>query len=410
MKFGLLYNMQITEVERPERNIGLDFGRSAAIILVLIAHFSMFFSNRMHISPIIHGCGFFGVELFFVLSGFLIGRILILDAAIDNTFVGLIRFWKRRWYRTLPAYYLVWCVLFVKSGYDFKNLLHLFMLQNFFYEPRDLFFGVSWSLAAEEWFYFLCPLLLYLLFKLRSLDQKKILLGFCLFGIILAPVLRLAAAILFEQKWGDIRKSSFIRLDAFLFGILLAAIQCYYLEFYNIIAKQKKIFILISGVGLIFCAVQFRNYSNLESLFNRTILFSIVDFIFALVIIILESENYFLKLKNTWKQKIILWISITSYSVYLIHWDLMLYFRSVSYNDSLQKVISMLLISIVVTYVMAFCIYIFWEKPFLALRDANLNKKMFNLVNINNTIFKYVRKVIITTALKWKLNPDHTLQ
>lgn len=320
----------------------------------------------------LHGFGFFGVELFFVLSGFLIGRVLIRDLVYNNNFSSLFQFWRRRWYRTLPAYYLIWAILFIRSDYNINSLLHLAMLQNFFYEARDSFFGVSWSLAVEEWFYFIIPLLLYVLLKLRSYDRKKFIIGFCITGIIIATLLRFCAAFLFEQTWGDIRKSNFIRLDAFLFGILASVLQYYYPRLYDFIAKQKILITLVAcGISLLFIK-QFVNYSNLETTFNKTLLFTITDLMSVLVLIILESNELFHKWRNTWKQKLVFWVSVTSYSVYLIHWDIMLYFHSLLYNDSIQKAVIMLLICVAVTYLIAVCLYNFWEKVFLNLRDKKL--------------------------------------
>ena len=369
------------------RNIGLDVARSTAIIFVLIAHFSMFFSTKTNISPILHGFGFFGVELFFVLSGLLIGRILIRDLLYNHSFQALLSFWKRRWYRTLPAYYLIWSILFFRSGSDPNNLVHLFMLQNFFYGPRDLFFGVSWSLAAEEWFYLLAPLLMYTILKFKITNPRKLMINMCFIGILLAPVLRLIFALLFDQHehWGDIRKSSFIRLDAFLFGILIATIQSYYPYVFTFINKHKYFFLSLSAVGLGLCSTQFRNMENIATIFNKTILFTLTDFFIALVLILFDSSNLFSKWRNSWKEKVVFFISITSYSVYLIHWDIMIKFMSYKVGTaSLGLITVLLLLCTCTTYIVASFIYMFWERPFLAIRDNNYVIK--NILTFNRTL------------------------
>ena len=103
-------------VDYSKRVFGLDLMRAIAIINVVIVHASWMniFPNYPWI-PIIPG-----VELFFVLSGFLIGTILL------NTFLNeerfgvkqMARFWKRRWFRTLPNYYLIllFNIIFVYFG------------------------------------------------------------------------------------------------------------------------------------------------------------------------------------------------------------------------------------------------------------------------------------------------------
>lgn len=361
------------------RNAGLDLVRSMAIILVLIAHYSLFFSSaQIDVSSVIFGSGFFGVELFFVLSGFLIGRIVIRTLIQNSGLAALLQFWKRRWLRTLPAYYLVWLVFFIQSDHNSSNFLHLLMLQSFFPGPRDLFFGVSWSLASEEWFYLLAPLLLYLLLKIKSFDPKKLLVLFCLTGIILAPLLRTAAAI--DENWGEIRKSSFIRLDAFLFGILLASLQYYYAPVYKFLARQKYLFLLLSGLGLVFCARQFLDLKHLETSFNKTLLFSLTDLCFVPFLIACETATFFNHRRIRGAQKLIHFISVTSYSVYLIHWDLMVYFRSIhfgtiKYDGTISNGLIMLLACTLTTYIIAYFMYRFWEKPFMHLRDGSFFRR-----------------------------------
>ena len=93
----------------PSRNLGLDILRSVAIGLVLMAHSLTFFFRwtRLDLDASYYVLGFLGVELFFVLSGFLIGRILIEDVLPERSWRSLGRFYIRRWLRTLPPYYLV---------------------------------------------------------------------------------------------------------------------------------------------------------------------------------------------------------------------------------------------------------------------------------------------------------------
>ena len=122
--------------------------------------------------------GALGVELFFVISGFLIGRLLIQEFQRTGT-LDLKRFYIRRFVRLMPAYWVALGltavgVLFttyplqvferqISSNLDtiWANLLYV----NNFLPANDQFFSHSWSLAVEEQFYLLCPLLL--LFILR---------------------------------------------------------------------------------------------------------------------------------------------------------------------------------------------------------------------------------------------------
>src|SRR5262249_13567018 len=90
-----------------ERVFGLDLMRAIAIALVLVCH-----SWALSDVPSYWGegiasvLGVLGVELFFVLSGFLIGNILLRQFEHGVDVGEMFSFWRRRWFRTLPAYYL----------------------------------------------------------------------------------------------------------------------------------------------------------------------------------------------------------------------------------------------------------------------------------------------------------------
>lgn len=142
-----------------KRIFGLDVLRSFAIIMVLLSHSRIFFSASIDLQYL--GLfGYYGVELFFVLSGFLIGGVLLRNINSKSSWLEILNFYIYRWMRTLPSYYLVLLIyIFVdimNSGtYDF-HLYHFVFLQNFFLSELN-FFGVSWSLAIEEWFYLIIP-------------------------------------------------------------------------------------------------------------------------------------------------------------------------------------------------------------------------------------------------------------
>ncbi len=134
-----------------KRNFGLDLLRAISIWLVLAQHGGI---NITGLTPL--KIGSIGVEIFFVLSGFLIGGILLRD--IDKNLSlkqTLINFWTRRWFRILPLYYIILLFKFIVVDHSIgKNILYyVLFLQNNFYGID--FLPVSWSLVIEEWFYLL---------------------------------------------------------------------------------------------------------------------------------------------------------------------------------------------------------------------------------------------------------------
>lgn len=135
------------------RNPSLDWLRAAAIVAVVNCHAAGTFAPDGRLSWV--QVGGHGVDLFFALSGWLIGTQLMRELRDTGT-VNVRRFWARRWLRTLPAYFAVLLFTYVwvagrgREGFDGRYLV---FLQN--YEPRMPYFGISWSLCVEEHFYLL---------------------------------------------------------------------------------------------------------------------------------------------------------------------------------------------------------------------------------------------------------------
>jgi peptidoglycan/LPS O-acetylase OafA/YrhL len=132
------------------RNLGLDMLRALAITMVFVGH-----GVSLHGLPILGELGT-GVDLFFVLSGFLIGRIYFLSQR-DPTFT-LWAFWQARWWRTLPPYFAALAIYALAMPYYSHEPIagyYALFVQNF---VGMVGFNASWSLCVEEHFYLLLPL------------------------------------------------------------------------------------------------------------------------------------------------------------------------------------------------------------------------------------------------------------
>jgi peptidoglycan/LPS O-acetylase OafA/YrhL len=145
-----------------QRVFGLDLMRAIAILLVLFSHCRPFLTKVFPGLDGVSEIGLYGVELFFVLSGFLIGGILIKTYENETSFKSLRIFWYKRWFRTMPNYYLFLIVNIVMFSFFAPTKItepiisYFFFLQNFAW-PKTVFFSISWSLCIEEWFYMLYP-------------------------------------------------------------------------------------------------------------------------------------------------------------------------------------------------------------------------------------------------------------
>ncbi|HEX7604589.1 MAG TPA: acyltransferase, partial [Polyangiaceae bacterium] len=177
---------------------------------------------------------FFGMDLFFLLSGFLIGSILLRALEAHGT-QNLRRFYVRRILRTFPSYYVVLTVLALATTLTRAQRAHLpweyLYGTNFLSMARPeviMFWG--WSLALEEQFYLTVPLLFFVLHRLRS-DRARIgLLGvlFCFALVIRLTIFLRHAPWSDFDLYGALYFRTYTRFDTLIAGILLAFVHAHY--------------------------------------------------------------------------------------------------------------------------------------------------------------------------------------
>ncbi len=174
---------------------------------------------------------FFGMDLFFVLSGFLIGSILLRSVETSG-FINVRRFWLRRAFRTFPAYYVVLTSLALAFGLTAAQRRHLpleyLYLTNYVPLHRaDVVMLWGWSLALEEQFYLSVPLLFFLLHKLRSDGARLAVLAvFWLSALVARLVLfRLHPQWSPVTVYEELYFKTHTRFDTLIAGIVLAYIQ-----------------------------------------------------------------------------------------------------------------------------------------------------------------------------------------
>lgn len=161
----------------------LDGVRAIAIILVLLAHLVKW----KHISVAVIGSyGAFGVQIFFVLSGFLITKLLIEEHEKSST-ISLRRFYIRRAFRIFPAalaFFAATALLFWHQLGTYHLLAAVFYVANMD-NSRPWFFGHLWSLGIEEQFYLLWPFALKRCFVHRTKLLLFVVLGTSVFQTLI---------------------------------------------------------------------------------------------------------------------------------------------------------------------------------------------------------------------------------
>ncbi len=296
-----------------DRNIGLDLVRCLAISLVLAGHgYEML---GLPVQPL----GYFGVELFFVLSGFLIGGILLSRFNQSYGMPAIVGFWKRRWFRTLPNYFLflaiTLCIAFVAGKLSVHFLPYLVFLQCFLRRETPLM-PESWSLCVEEWFYFIFPIWLFMFARLAKTKRSASLTATVSFVALILSLRILAAIItpLSTDSWDHyFRSVTLLRLDAIGIGVLLAYVNKYHAK----IIEQHRFVLFCAGfAGII--AVYF--LCNKSVFFDRVFMFTATSVSYALLL----PFFIFAKFGNRKANYLISHYSIISYSVYLCHFSLVL--------------------------------------------------------------------------------------
>lgn len=210
--------------------------RVLAIVSVVQFHVTWIFAGEqgIQIDPKFVAASltvFFGMDLFFILSGFLIGSILLRSLETSGT-QNLRRFYIRRISRTFPSYYVVLTYLALTTSLTASQLAHLpyeyIYATNFLSLLREdviMFWG--WSLALEEQFYLTVPLLFFLLYRLKS-DRARLL----LLSVIWASALIIRLFIYYRRApWSDLALYEALyfrphtRFDTLIAGVILAFVH-----------------------------------------------------------------------------------------------------------------------------------------------------------------------------------------
>jgi peptidoglycan/LPS O-acetylase OafA/YrhL len=212
------------------RQPGLDLLRALAIIIVVIYHAGIM---GFPLPSRVHRWGWIGVDLFFVLSGYLIGGQLLAELA-RNERLNFGRFYARRALRIMPAYLVILTIYFlVPSWREYPDMAQplwkfLFSVQNIALHGGTAF-SHAWSLAVEDQFYLALPFVLLILFwrprGAIGLSCVIIVAGVLLRAFLAAQNPSVDGSVSFRGFQAWIYYPTWTRLDPLVFGVMIAAIE-----------------------------------------------------------------------------------------------------------------------------------------------------------------------------------------
>lgn len=357
------------------RIYGLDIMRAAAIAYVMLSHgyeYSRHLVNAHYYKWLILD----GVGLFFVLSGFLVGGILIREIETSEfKLKQLIRFWIQRWLRTLPAYFCVLTFLllcyYISRGQLPPDWMKYYIFMQNFTTPHPVFFSEAWSLSVEECFYGLVPLSLFFLLKLFR-QKRWLILTFVLFTLALITSVRLYKVeqhdYFSDGTFGDqILKVVITRMDSILYGVLGAWLSIYVPSFFY---KFKNTLLIFGLLLLIGCNLLFSPF------FLTHIQYSLVPFASLCLLPALSQ----LKKGHGTLFQCITFISLISYSMYLTNHMIVLrgvmpfvtkWLRLDLEGQTMHNLVALIFFWII-TIGMAYALHRLIEKPFMNLRKRFL--------------------------------------
>jgi peptidoglycan/LPS O-acetylase OafA/YrhL len=360
------------------RNHGLDTLRSIAIILVFLFHYD-YLSQGTKTFGVLGQIGYVGVDLFFVLSGYLIGN-QIFSAIADRKTISLKNFYSRRLLRTLPNYLIVLSLYFL-IPYSREEPLttplwqFLTFTQNF--NLHGGAFTQAWSLCIEEQFYLFLPLIALLMVYTGSIRKA----WYGIFAIILGGIIwRGLQWYLYIQHAGSqidafygpkIYYPTWGRLDGLALGVSLAMLKNFHSALWVRLTAKGNVWFVVGLVGFCLSCYAFFNCAALASVVlgypMRALCFA------ALTLAALSPQAWLSKTRIPGAML----LATLSYAIYLTHRQLIYLANSVISYWKLGESNFVFILTMLFCLLGAGLLYLCIESPFLTLRDR-LEKTRFH--------------------------------
>ena len=358
---------------------GLDTLRALAIVFVVLHHYVLFVS-RGDTFGWVGEIGWVGVDLFFALSGYLIGNQIFAAMRSPQGF-SLGHFYGRRLLRTLPNYYFVLGLYFLSPAFRDNLALpplweFLTFTQNINLKPGTAF-SHAWSLCIEEQFYLLLPACALLIAAVRS---SKTSLRWAWGAIILAFAAGMAVrgVVWTELVDGSARPmnhyyryiyySTFCRFDELVAGVALALLKNFHAGAWRRLTAHGN---LALGAGSAVVAISFVLFLSDHYGFAMTVFgYPMLALGFALLIVAALGQRSLLRsLRRPGAQQLALW----SYALYLTHKQVCILaagpLAERGFGPESPVAIG---VSLALSLLSGWLLYRLVETPFMALRERYL--------------------------------------
>jgi peptidoglycan/LPS O-acetylase OafA/YrhL len=349
---------------------GLDHLRAFAIVSVFFYHYGAVFEHHPAWMATTSQFGWSGVDLFFVLSGYLIGGALLRTVA-DGRQIAIRDFYVQRFLRIIPVYWVVLTLYFLFPVLIERSHLpplwrFLTFTQNFNLSPAEgLAFSQVWSLCVEEHFYLVFPLLLGAL-SVRKWGKQAFLFAGAL--IVLGCLLRAycwTRVQAGEARWyGTIYYPTYTHLDGLIVGVTIAGIFTFCPGIRDWM-KRYSSGLLVGGVTTLCLAALI--CANQESFSSSVFGFPLIALGFGALVVAALSPDCFLYRKASFITRT---IAILSYSIYLVHKIVIHVIQGQAGRLRLNvDGTPMFFLCVIATLLTAWVLYIAIERPFMILRD-----------------------------------------
>jgi len=365
------------------RAVGPDFLRACAILLVMLQHLPKAAAPEWLI--LLKPYGWLGVDVFFVLSGYLIGGQLLRPLSRGDT-PDLQRFWASRAFRILPAFLVILALYKLLPGFtDGEGIQPLWRFLTFTMNlGLDVFqtgnFSSAWSLCVEEWFYLTLPLLvlalrLPLLRKAGPWPTIALAAAIVLGGAALRYGLWRDASTLAELPAGLFQKviyyPTWCRLDGLLMGVMLACARTFRPALWTRLCPPW----LAAGLAVaIWTATIHLIGTNglILSLTGVTVVYPLFSLGCALMLsALLDIEPWLARQRPRGLAQ----LAALAYSLYLVHKPVYHAMRAWLGESVLHGWIGLALYALPV-FAAAIVLHVLVERPFLRLRDRVMARRV----------------------------------